>query len=205
MTKSAQRWVPAGVPTQKGGFQQGFEQGFQRRKGGAARFQQRVPRQKGVPSRVSSKGSSTLVSPLFPCIPARMPLLAPLVVWTKAARAAVGTRGYAGPDGSGCTDVTARPATKVVIPPGTTTARIRLPHPLLTADKQPRALTDGLHGVLEDNPDVPILQVSVHADDVDDVIQSCSGWVNPTVNKTQRRHVWTEGTTLLFAAHKPTS
>ena len=28
---------------------------------------------------------------------------------------------------------------------------------------------------------------------------------NPTVNKTQRRHVGTEGTTLLFAAQKPTT
>ena len=29
--------------------------------------------------------------------------------------------------------------------------------------------------------------------------------MNPAVNKTQRRHVGTEGTTLLFAAHRPTT
>ena len=58
MTKSAQRWVPAGVSAQKGGssrgssrgssaergFQQGSSRGFQRRKG----FQQGVPA--GVPA-----------------------------------------------------------------------------------------------------------------------------------------------------------
>ena len=52
---------------------------------------------------------------------------------------------------------------------------------------------------------MPILQVRLHAEDVDDVIQACTGRANPTVNKTQRRHVGTEGTTLLFAAHKPTT
>ena len=44
---------------------------------------------------------------MVPCILAQMPLLAPLVDRTRAAGAAVGTRGYAGPDGLGCTDVTA--------------------------------------------------------------------------------------------------
>ena len=68
-----------------------------------------------------------------------MPLLAPLVDRAKAARAAVGSRGYVGPNGLGCTDLAAHLA-------------------------------------------------------------------NPTVNKTQRRHVGIEGTTLLFAAHyKPTT
>ena len=191
MTKSAQRWVLAGVPAQKGGFQQGFEQGFQRRK----RF----------PARGSSRGSSTFVSPLFPCISAHIPLLAPLVDWAKAAQAAVGTRGYSGPDGFGCTDLAAHLNTKVAIPPGTTIARIRLTRPLLAADKPPCAVTDGLLGILEDNPAVPILQVRVHADDVDDVIQACTGRANPTFNKTERRHVGTEGTTLLFATHKPTT
>ena len=52
---------------------------------------------------------------------------------------------------------------------------------------------------------MPILQVRLHADDMDDVIQACTGRANPTVNKTQRRHLGTEGTTLLFAAHKPTT
>ena len=134
-----------------------------------------------------------------------MPLLVPLVDWAKAARAAVGTRGYAGPDGLGCTDLTAQPDTKVAIPSGTTIARIRLTRPLLAADKPPCALTDWLQGILEDNPAVPILQVRLHADDVDDVLQACTGRANPTVNKTQRRHVGTEGTTLLFVAHKPTT
>ena len=116
----------------------------------------------------------------------------------------MGTRGYVAPNGMGCTDLAADPDTKV-IPRGTTIARIRLTRPLLPADKQPCALTDWLHGVLKDNPDVPILQVRLHADDVDDVIQACTGRANPTVNKTQRRHVGTEGTTLLFAAHEPTT
>ena len=64
-----------------------------------------------------------------------MPLLAPLVDWAKVARAVVGTRGYAGSDGLGCTDLTAHPDTKVAIPLGTTIARIRLTRPLLAADK----------------------------------------------------------------------
>ena len=118
-----------------------------------------------------------------------MPSLAPLVDWAKVAWAAVGTQGYAGPDGLGCTDVAAHLDTKVAIPSGTTIARIRLTRPLLAADKQPCALTDCLHGVMEDNPDVPILQVRLHAANVDAVIQACTGWANPTVNKTQRRHV----------------
>ena len=134
-----------------------------------------------------------------------MPLLAPYVYSAKDARAAVGTRGYAGPYGLGCTDLAAHPDTKVAIPSGTTIARIRPTRPLLAADKPPCALTDGLQGVLEDNPDVPILQVRLHADEVDDVIQACTGPANPTVNNTQRRHVGTQGTTLLFAAHKPTT
>ena len=117
----------------------------------------------------------------------------------------MGTRGYAGPDGLGCTDLAAHPGTKVAIPPGTTIARMRITRPLLAADKHPCALTDWLHAFLEEKPDVPILQVRLRGDDVDDVIQVCTGWANPTVNKTQRRHVGTEGTTLLFAAHKPTT
>ena len=40
---------------------------------------------------------------------------------------------------------------------------------------------------------------------MDDVVQACTGRANPTVNKTQRRHVGMEGTTLLFAAHKRTT
>ena len=134
-----------------------------------------------------------------------MPLLAPLDNWAKAARAAVGTQGYAGTDGLGCPDLAAHRDTKVVTPSGTTIASIRLIRPLLAADKLPCALTNWLHGVLEDNPKVPILQVRLHADNVDDVIQACTGRANPTVNKTQRRHVQMEGTTLLFAAHKPTA
>ena len=134
-----------------------------------------------------------------------MPLLAPLVDSATAMRAAVGTRGYARPDGLGCTDLAAHPDTKVAIPSGTTIARIRLTRPLLVADKPPCALTGWLQGVLEDDPAVPIPRVRVHADDVDDVIQACTGRANPTVNKTGRRHVGTEGTTLLFAAHKPTT
>ena len=59
MPKSAQRWVPTGLPAQEGGFQQGLQQGFQRIKGVPARFQQRVPAQRGVPARVSSRGSGT--------------------------------------------------------------------------------------------------------------------------------------------------
>ena len=114
----------------------------------------------------------------------------------------MGTRGYAGPDGLGCTDLAAHPDTKAVIPPGTTIARIRLIRPLLAANKELCALTDWLHGV---NPEVPILQVRLHADDVDDVIQACSGRTNPSVSKTQRRHVGMEGTTLFSASHKPTT
>ena len=132
MTKSAQRWVLAGVVAQKGGFQHGFQQGFQRRKGVPARLQQRVPAQRGVPPRGSSRGSGTFVSPLFPCISAQMPLLAPLVDWAKAARVAVGTRGYACPDGFGCMDLAAYPDTKVAIPSGTIIAGIRLTRPLLS-------------------------------------------------------------------------
>ena len=131
-----------------------------------------------------------------------MPLLAPLVDWAKAARAAVGTWGYAGPNGLGCTDLATHPDTQMAIPSGTTIARIHLTRPLLAADKPPCALTDWLQG---DNPDVPILQVRLHADDVDDVIQAFTGRANPTVNKTQRRRVGTEGTAVLFAAHKPTN
>ena len=204
MTKSAQRWVTARVPAQRGGFQHGFQQGFQHKKGVPARFQHRVVAHKGVPARGSNRGSSTFVSLLFLCISAHMPLLA-LVDWTKTARAAVGTRGYAGPDGLGCTDLAAHPDTKVAIPSGTSIARIRLTLPLLAADKPPCALTDWLYGVLEQDPEGPILQVRLHADDVGDVIQACTGRVNPTVNRTQGRHVGMEGTTLLFAAHKPTT
>ena len=117
----------------------------------------------------------------------------------------MGTRGYAGFDLLGSTDLSAHPDIKVVIPPGTTIARIRLTRPLFAAEKRPCALTSWLHGVLEDNPEVPILQVKLHADDVDDVVQACTGPANPTVNETQRRHVGMEGTTLLFAASKPTT
>ena len=133
-----------------------------------------------------------------------MPLLAPLVAWAKAARVAVGTWGYAGPDGAGCTDFAAHPDTKVAIPPRTTIARIRLTRFLLTSDKQPCcALTDWLHGVPEDNRDVLILQIRLHVDDVDDIIQACTGRANPTVNKTQGRHVGMECTTLPFAPTSP--
>ena len=118
----------------------------------------------------SSTGSSTFVPPLFRCISAQMPLLAPLVDWARAARVAVGTRGYVGPDGLGCTDLAAHPDTKVLIPRGTTIARIRLTRPLLAADKPPCALTIWLHGVLQHHPDVPILQIRLHADDMDNVI-----------------------------------
>ena len=52
---------------------------------------------------------------------------------------------------------------------------------------------------------MPILQVRLHADDVDDVLQTCTGRANPTIHKTQRRHLGMEGTTLLFAAYKPTA
>ena len=67
--------VLAGVPAQKGGSGKASTEGSSAKRG-------------------SSRGSSTFVSPLFPCILAHMPLLAPLVDWAKAARAAVGTRGY---------------------------------------------------------------------------------------------------------------
>ena len=133
-----------------------------------------------------------------------MPLLAPLVEGAKAARAAVATRGYAGPDWLGCMDIAAHPNTSGR-PPGTTIARIRLTRPLLAADRSPCAFTDWLHGDLGGNPDVPILQVRLHAHTMDDVIQASTGRANPAVNKTQRRHMGTEGTTLLFAAHKPTT
>ena len=195
MTKSAQRWVPAGVPA-------GVQLGFRRRKGVPARLQQRVSAHKGVRARGSNRGSSTLLSPLFPCISAHMHLLAPLVDSTKATRAAVGTRDYAGPDGLRCTDLSAHPDTKLVIPPSTTIARIPLNHTLFGEDKHPCALTDWLHGVLEDNPHIPIVQVSLHGDDIDEVVEVCTASANPTVNKTQRRHVGLEGTTPLFAAHK---
>ena len=205
MIKSAQRWIPIGVLAQKGGFKQGFQQGFHCRKGIPARFWHRVPAQRRVPARGSSRSSNTYLSLLFPCNSAHMPLLAPLVDWTKAARAAKGTGGYAGRDGLGCSDLAAHPDTRVVIPPGTTIARIRLTRPLLAADKQPCALIVWLHRVSEDNPDVPMVQVRLHADDVDDVIQACTGRANPTINETERRHVGMESTTLLFAAHKPTT
>ena len=119
----------------------------------------------------------------------------------------MGTQGYAAPDGLGCTvdELTGHSDTKVVIPVGTTVARTRLTRPLFAADKQRCALTDWLYGGLEDNPHVPILHVKLHADDVDDVVQACTGRANPTVNKTQRRHVGMEGTALLFAALKPTT
>ena len=98
-----------------------------------------------------------------------MPLLAPLVDWTKAAPATVGTRGYAIPDGLGCTNLTPQPDNKAVIPPGTTIARIRLNRTLFGNDKQPSALTDCLHGVMEGNPHVPILQVWLHGDNTDEL------------------------------------
>ena len=58
---------------------------------------------------------------------------------------------------------------------------------------------------MEDNPDVPIRQLRLHDDDMDEVVQACSTRASPTVNKTLRRLVGMEGTTLLFAAHKPTT
>ena len=36
-------------------------------------------------------------------------------------------------------------------------------------------------------------------------VRACSGRANQTINKTERRHVGTEGTTLLFGAHKLTT
>ena len=103
------------------------------------------------------------------------------------------------------TDLIAHPDTKVVIPSGNTIARIRVTRTLFADDKQPCALTNWLHGVLEGNPHVPILQVRLHTDHMDDVVETCTGRVNPTMNKTLRPHAGTEGTTLLFAAHKPTT
>ena len=167
---------------QKDGLQQSFQKGFLRKKGFTARFQQMVPAHKTVPTRCLSKGSSTLLSPLFPCILPHMPLLAPLVDWTKGARAAVGTRGYAGPDGLGFTNLTAHPDTRVVIHPGSTIARIRLIRTLLGIDKQPCALTDWLHTLMEDNPHVPILQVRLHGGDIDEVVLACTTLVSPTVS-----------------------
>ena len=117
----------------------------------------------------------------------------------------MGTYGYASPDGLGCTNLTAQLDTKVVIPPGITIARTRLTRPIFASEKQLCVLTHWLHGVLEDNPAVPIVQVRRHTNDVDDVIQDCTGWANPDVIKTQRRHLGMEGTMLLFAAHKPTT
>ena len=134
-----------------------------------------------------------------------MPLLAPLVNWTKATRVAVGVWCYAAPGGLGCTNVTAHPDAKVVIHPGTTIACIRLTRTLFADDKQPSTLIHWLHGVPEGHPHVPILQVRLHADDMHDVVRACTGRANPTANKTQRRHVGMQVTTLLFAAHNPTT
>ena len=177
---SAKRW-----------FRQGSGTGFQRRNG----FQQEVPA--GVPI-------NTYLSLLFPCISTQMPLLATLVDWAKAARAAVGTRGHAGPDGLGCTDLAAHPDTKVVIPPGTTITRIRLTRPLLAADNSLAPSPTGCMGSWRTTPTCRSCKW-LYADDVDDVIQACTGRANPTVNKTQRHHVVMEGTPLLFAARKPTT
>ena len=117
-----------------------------------------------------------------------MPLLARLVDRTRAARAAVDTRGYAGPDGLGYTDLTAHPGTKVVIPLGTTIARIRLTRPLLAADKPPCALTDWRHGVLEDNLEVMIPQVRQrHA--ANDKLQTAT-------------NLWRAGTCTFVARHR---
>ena len=73
-----------------------------------------------------------------------MPSLTPLADRTKAARAAVGTQGYAGPDGLGCTNLTAHPDTNVEIPPGTSIARIRLIHTLfgthMTSSRAPSTI-----------------------------------------------------------------
>ena len=96
-------------------------------KGGSSK----VPTEGSSTKRGFGRGSRTFCSQLFPCNVANMPLLAPLVDWTKAARAAVGTWGYAGHGGLGCTDLIAHPDTKVEVPLGTTIARIRPnPHPL---------------------------------------------------------------------------
>ena len=48
---------------------------------------------------------------------------------------AMRTRGYAGPDGLGCTDLNTRRDTNVLIPRGTTIARIRLTRTLFANDK----------------------------------------------------------------------
>ena len=117
----------------------------------------------------------------------------------------MGTQSHCSPDGSGCLGLTAHPDTKVVITPRTTLAHIRLRCTLFADDKQPCAHADWLHGVLEDNPHVPILQVPPHANVMDDVVQACNGKANPTMKKTQQRHVEREGTRLLFAANEPTT
>ena len=70
----------------------------------------------------------------------------------------MGTRGSAGPEGLGCTDLTAHPDTKVEIPEGTTIARIHLTRTLFGTDKQPCTLTNWLHALMEDNPGDPIIR-----------------------------------------------
>ena len=129
-----------------------------------------------------------------------MPLLAPTVDWAKAARAAVNTRGYAGPNGSTASTSLPTPTPRWQSP--------RAPPLPAFASRAPCSppksrLAPSPAGC--SNPDVPILQVRLHADDVDKVIQACTGRADATVNKTQQRHWGTEGTTLLFAAHKPTT
>ena len=134
-----------------------------------------------------------------------IPLLAPLVDGTKAALAALGTCGYAGPHGLGCTNVTAHPDTKMAILSSTTIARIHLTRSLFSSEKPPCALTDWSHALMEDNPNILVSQVRLHGDDIDEVVQECTTHASPTVNRTERRHVRIDGTTSLFAAHQPTS
>ena len=161
-------------------------------------FHYRLSQHKGVPAR----GCSGIPAPFFHHVPLQFSPHASLVDWIRAARAAVGTGSYASPDGLGCTDLTAQADTKVVITPRTTLAHIRLTCTLFADDKQPCAPTDWLHGVLDDNPHVPILQVPPHTNVMDDVLQAGNGKANPTVNITQQRHVEREGTRLLFAANE---
>ena len=144
---------------------------------------------------------STFASPLFPCISAQMPLLTPWSVAPRLLRLPWALGAMLAPMGW------VAPTSPPTPHQGGDRHRhhqcLHPPHPPPPRRQQAYALTDWLHGVLEDNPDVPILQVQVHADDVDDVIQACTGRANPTVNRMQRRHVGMEGTTLLFTAWEP--
>ena len=56
-----------------------------------------------------------------------------------------------------------------------------------------------------DTPNVPIIQVYLHRDDIHGHVQACTIRPSPTVNKTEQRQVGINNTGLLFLAHKPTS